>query len=168
MTSGPRDSTSVDPDAALLVVEDDERMARLLTAILTQVGPEIRVAGTAAAALDLLGEQEFRLITVDVGLPDLSGAELVVHIRLDVGAQHPQVAAPHRQRAHDCRAHAGGCFASSTWAIAVAKRDQLDASARSRLRPAEVSRYDFTRRPVSERPHSDSIHRFCSMRCNAG
>lgn len=81
MTSGPRDPGSFDSDAGLLIVEDDERMARLLTAILTQVGHEISIAGTAAAALDLLGEREFRLITLDVGLPDLSGAELVVHIR---------------------------------------------------------------------------------------
>ncbi len=81
MTSGPRDFPGPDAESAVLIVEDDDRMARLLTAILTPVGSAVHVAGTAARALDLLGEHDFRLITLDVGLPDLPGDELVTHIR---------------------------------------------------------------------------------------
>ncbi len=67
--------------AGVLVVEDDPRSAALMEAILEGICRRVVVANSAAAALDLLAESEFDLITLDIGLPDLSGLALIHHIR---------------------------------------------------------------------------------------
>ena len=63
-------------ECRILVVEDDE----LLTEALREQFAlheefEITVARTAAAAIDLVGQAEFDLILLDVGLPDQEGRE---------------------------------------------------------------------------------------------
>ena len=63
-------------ECRILVVEDDE----LLTEALREQFAlheefEITVARTAAAAIDLVGQAEFDLILLDVGLPDQDGRE---------------------------------------------------------------------------------------------
>ena len=63
-------------ECRILVVEDDE----LLTEALSEQFAlheefEITVARTAAAAIDLVGQAEFDLILLDVGLPDQGGRE---------------------------------------------------------------------------------------------
>ena len=65
----------------VLVVEDDPRSAALMESILEGICRRVVVANTAAAALDMLAESVFDLITLDIGLPDLSGLELIHHIR---------------------------------------------------------------------------------------
>ena len=67
--------------ADVLVVEDDPRSAALMEAILEGICRRVVVTNTAAAALDILAESAFDLITLDIGLPDLSGLELIHHIR---------------------------------------------------------------------------------------
>lgn len=65
----------------VLVVEDDERSASLMRATIGAVSRNIQVVRTATAALDAIAESEFDLITLDVGLPDLTGIELLHHFR---------------------------------------------------------------------------------------
>lgn len=65
----------------VLVVEDDERSGSLMKATIEAISRNIQVVRTATAALDAIAESEFDLITLDVGLPDLSGIELLHHLR---------------------------------------------------------------------------------------
>ncbi len=69
------------PQRNLLIVEDDERGARLLETVLSQLGAKTRVARTGAEALDELAEHDFDLITLDIGLPGMSGIDLLQHVR---------------------------------------------------------------------------------------
>ena len=80
----PRPEQLDPPDwqiGVVLVVEDDERSAALMEAILETVSRRVQIAGTAAAALDLIAESGFDLITIDIGLPDLTGLQLLHHVR---------------------------------------------------------------------------------------
>lgn len=65
----------------VLVVEDDERSGSLMKATIGAVSRNIQVVRTATAALDAIAESEFDLITLDIGLPDLTGIELLHHFR---------------------------------------------------------------------------------------
>ena len=65
----------------VLVVEDDPRSVALMESILEGICRRVVVTNTATAALDMLAESVFDLITLDIGLPDLSGLELIHHIR---------------------------------------------------------------------------------------
>lgn len=65
----------------VLVVEDEPRSARLLVAILAELSDHVQIVTDGPAALDALAEDEVDLITLDIGLPGLSGIELLGHIR---------------------------------------------------------------------------------------
>ncbi|MEE8422840.1 MAG: response regulator transcription factor [Dehalococcoidia bacterium] len=65
----------------VLVVEDEPRSARLLAAILAELSDHVQIAADGPAALDALAEDEVDLVTLDIGLPGLSGIELLLHIR---------------------------------------------------------------------------------------
>lgn len=66
---------------SVLVVEDDERSGTLMRATIGSVSRHVQVVGTARAALDAVMESDYDLITLDVGLPDLTGIELLHHLR---------------------------------------------------------------------------------------
>ena len=57
----------------LLLVEDDPRLVRLLTRLLTQDRHVVDSATTAAEGLELATEAELDAVILDVGLPDGSG-----------------------------------------------------------------------------------------------
>ena len=65
----------------LLIVEDDRDEARSLVALLEGRDVEIRLAGTGAAAIALLQAGRFDCIVLDLGLSDMSGFDLLAHIR---------------------------------------------------------------------------------------
>ena len=65
----------------ILLVEDHEDTRRIFELILKQKGHLVESAGTAEAALHLAGGQEFDLVISDLGLPDLSGTELMTILR---------------------------------------------------------------------------------------
>lgn len=64
-----------------LVVEDDPRSGRLMQSILSDLSDEVVLASNAAAALDCLAGSNFSLVTLDLGLPDLPGIDLLRTIR---------------------------------------------------------------------------------------
>ncbi|MEI6136581.1 MAG: response regulator transcription factor [Chloroflexota bacterium] len=66
---------------AALVVEDDQRSAALMQSILEDVARRVVVVNNAMSALDALAESVFDVVTLDIGLPDLTGLELLHHIR---------------------------------------------------------------------------------------
>lgn len=61
----------------VLVVEDDPQMARAVELILGSRGCKVSVAPTAQYALDLLVNQRFDLILLDVMLMEMDGYELL-------------------------------------------------------------------------------------------
>lgn len=69
--------------ARILLVEDDAALARGLSAGLKTAGYAVDVADTGELALALAREEPFALITLDLGLPDMSGIEVLASLRRD-------------------------------------------------------------------------------------
>jgi two-component system KDP operon response regulator KdpE len=67
--------------AALLVVEDDERIRTALIRALRERGHAVSSAATALAGLQQAVEERPDLVVLDLGLPDLDGAELLRMLR---------------------------------------------------------------------------------------
>lgn len=70
-----------DDTATLLVVEDDDATRTFLADNLTADGYEVLVADCAADALRLLETKFPDVVLVDIGLPDVSGLELIRRVR---------------------------------------------------------------------------------------
>ncbi|MDQ2866118.1 MAG: response regulator transcription factor [Candidatus Eremiobacteraeota bacterium] len=62
--------------ARILVVEDDDDVARLEQTVLERAGYEIRVTGNGADGLDLADSYKPDVVILDVGLPDISGLDV--------------------------------------------------------------------------------------------
>lgn len=62
--------------ARILVVEDDEDVARLEQTVLERAGYEIRVTPSGAEGLELADTYKPDVIILDVGLPDISGLDV--------------------------------------------------------------------------------------------
>jgi two-component system response regulator AtoC len=68
--------------AAVLVVDDDEAVGKVLAALLTQGGYKSTWVNSAEAALATLEKKVFDLIISDVRMPGFSGLELLKMVRL--------------------------------------------------------------------------------------
>jgi DNA-binding response OmpR family regulator len=66
----------------ILVVEDEEKIAEIVTAYLEKEGFQVTVAGTGEKALSALKEG-FSLIILDLMLPDMAGEDICRAIRED-------------------------------------------------------------------------------------
>lgn len=62
--------------ARILVIEDDEDVARLEQTVLERAGYELRVTGNGAEGLELAESYKPDVIVLDVGLPDISGLDV--------------------------------------------------------------------------------------------
>ncbi len=69
----------------LLVIEDDETQRQLLDELIGGEDVEIVTAATGAEALDALRDGHFDCVVVDLGLPDMSGLDLIEKVRTDLG-----------------------------------------------------------------------------------
>jgi len=65
----------------LLVVEDDERIARFLRSGLTEAGFAVDVVGSAEQALSSVTDGGHDALIVDIMLPGMDGLELIEHSR---------------------------------------------------------------------------------------
>lgn len=65
----------------VLIVEDDERMARALRVNLHARGYEVTVAHDGTGCLAQLAQNPADLVILDLGLPDIDGVEVVAGIR---------------------------------------------------------------------------------------
>jgi CheY-like chemotaxis protein len=95
-------STAGEPDFAqgltfkghgrVLVIDDEPSVARLTGLVLDQHGFQVEVAGSGNEALALIEQtpRGFRLIIVDLSMPDLSGVEVLQHARA-MGCAAPMV-----------------------------------------------------------------------------
>ncbi|PKR78432.1 DNA-binding response regulator [Halalkalibacillus sediminis] len=68
---------------SILIVEDEEKIARVLELELTYEGYQIEKASSGYDALEKYREQAWDLILLDIMLPEMSGVELLRRIRKD-------------------------------------------------------------------------------------
>lgn len=64
-----------------VVIEDDADVRNLLDAVLQQAGFEVHSAATGRDGVDMARERRANVITLDVGLPDIDGFEVLRRIR---------------------------------------------------------------------------------------
>ena len=67
--------------ARVLLVEDDPSLARGIAAILRTAGHTVDIAEDGEGALAMAESEPFALITLDVGLPDMSGFDVLRTLR---------------------------------------------------------------------------------------
>jgi two-component system, OmpR family, alkaline phosphatase synthesis response regulator PhoP len=66
---------------SVLLVEDDENLASLVTAYLGQEGYRVVSVGSGAEALRVLEREPVRLVVLDLALPDMDGLDVCRQIR---------------------------------------------------------------------------------------
>ncbi|MDB4931798.1 MAG: hypothetical protein JWM10_4282 [Myxococcaceae bacterium] len=77
-SSSQRDTIPAPPPPVILVIEDDDDLLGQLAAALRREGYAVRKASTGEAAVQALGEEPLpSLITLDLGLPRMSGEEFM-------------------------------------------------------------------------------------------
>lgn len=64
-----------------VVIEDDADVRNLLDAVLQQAGFEVHSAATGRDGVDIARQRRASVITLDVGLPDIDGFEVLRRIR---------------------------------------------------------------------------------------
>lgn len=65
----------------VVVIEDDLDMRNLLEAVLHQSGYEVFTAADGRSGIELVRSRQPDVVTVDAGLPDLDGMEVLRQIR---------------------------------------------------------------------------------------
>lgn len=67
--------------ASILIVEDEEQLQRMLRSTLTQAGYLVVTAKSGLEALEQMVRNEFGVVLLDLGLPDMDGKEVIVQAR---------------------------------------------------------------------------------------
>ncbi|MFD0697638.1 response regulator transcription factor [Paenibacillus sp. GCM10027628] len=65
----------------ILIVEDDQSIANLQRDYLVLSGYAVKIVNSGTAALQVLKEEEFELILLDIMLPDIDGFEVLRNVR---------------------------------------------------------------------------------------
>jgi DNA-binding response OmpR family regulator len=65
----------------ILLVEDDEPTAEIMTKLLRSLGHQVQIAGDCASATARAGDGDFDLLICDIALPDGSGLDLIAKFR---------------------------------------------------------------------------------------
>jgi signal transduction histidine kinase/HAMP domain-containing protein/CheY-like chemotaxis protein len=77
----PENQEPADPQKTLLVVEDDPYQRQHIVDLMAAVQARTIAVGTGEEALALLEDQAFDCVVLDLGLPGLSGWDVIDHIR---------------------------------------------------------------------------------------
>ncbi len=75
----------------IVVVEDNPLIAQLLSESLGDEGYVVRIFGDGRSALAAITAQPPDLVLLDLGLPFMSGEEVLVHLRQQLGTNLPIV-----------------------------------------------------------------------------
>ena len=67
--------------ARILIVDDDENIRKVLTAILEDEGYIVESVGTAKKAIVKTGKKFYNLALIDIRLPDMEGIELLTRMK---------------------------------------------------------------------------------------
>lgn len=84
-----------------LVIEDDDDIRRLLEVVLEQSGFSVESVSTGALGLERAPVESRSLITVDLGLPDMNGIDVVKQIRSQTSATIAVISARSTQADRD-------------------------------------------------------------------
>ena len=76
-----RASTIDDTPVQILVVDDNPANLKLLTAILTELGATVTSCDTGMKALEIMDNQRFDLVLMDIQMPVMDGLETTTRIR---------------------------------------------------------------------------------------
>ncbi len=71
----------IDPVPSVVIIEDDQRIRELVTRVLSQKGFDVDGASTALDGLQRIVQNSPDVVVLDMGLPDLDGADLLKMIR---------------------------------------------------------------------------------------
>ena len=75
----------------VLIIEDDPGVVRVLQETLIQAGYRVDTAVNGAMALEMLARHHYDAITVDIGLPDMSGFDVIHSFREQPAVKHTPV-----------------------------------------------------------------------------
>ncbi|MBM6580403.1 response regulator, partial [Microvirga sp. BT689] len=75
------------PVKKLLLVEDDDNQRMSLSELMKNEQVDVTAVGTAESALEVIQARQFDCAIIDLGLPDLPGAELIERIRKTTGGE---------------------------------------------------------------------------------
>ena len=75
-------SADTDKKLRLLLVEDEPQLLKMMKLNLIMEGYEVVTATDGMTALEIVGNQSFDLILLDIMLPEVSGYQICEHIRL--------------------------------------------------------------------------------------
>lgn len=84
----------------VLIVEDEERIVSFVLRGLARAGYEVSSAGTGQEGLDLIHAGGVDLVLLDIGLPDITGLEVLARLRAE-GSPVPVIALTARDSARD-------------------------------------------------------------------
>ena len=73
--------------ARIMIVEDDENIAELISASVKTIGHEAQTVGSASALFSLLPKLRPDLILLDIMLPDLSGLDILRKLKANAATQ---------------------------------------------------------------------------------
>lgn len=71
----------ISPHGHLLLIDDDEGLRTLIAESLEMAGHRVSQAGNGREAMELLARNVFHLVITDINLPEISGLEILAHIR---------------------------------------------------------------------------------------
>jgi two-component system cell cycle response regulator DivK len=77
----------------ILVVEDNSDIRQLMVFFLEQMGYDVVEAATGLAAIERASATLPDLITMDLGLPDITGDEATIRLKADPSTKHIPVVA---------------------------------------------------------------------------
>ena len=69
------------PNSAILIIEDDPQIRRVLSTSLKAYGYEVHTADSGRLGLKLAAKHQPDLIILDLGLPDIDGLDLIRNLR---------------------------------------------------------------------------------------
>jgi|Deesub1362A_J573_1020465.scaffolds.fasta_scaffold01498_2 excisionase family DNA binding protein len=73
--------SSVEKAASILVIDDDETICSLFKDTLEELGHAVTTAGESSQALELVKQQDYDLVFLDLKMPGMDGAELFRRIK---------------------------------------------------------------------------------------
>lgn len=91
-------------DELVLIVDDDERNAKLAGDVLERAGMRVRTAGTAADAVTLAWQHLPDIVLMDLRLPDADGSEAMLRLAADERTADIPVVAVSALRTEDAEA----------------------------------------------------------------
>lgn len=95
----------------LLLVDDDPQMVRAIVPAMEVSGLRVTVASTGQEAIDHLDRGSWDALVVDLGLPDMDGKSVVLHLRRNFSTPVVVISAQHSSLEVEAAHGAGAnCF----------------------------------------------------------